>query len=333
MIPLLLMFGWVAVSCLWADHAQAASRQMHQIVGVVMFIYIYYSLARNRNLIPFLYFAFIICYLATWIYAQNNILTVIDTSVDRLNDDKLNANTLAYYTFYYTFATFICHEVLHRKWSRFFLLLFYLAIPLSLYTALLTGSRQVLIIQIPLICLCLVQKYVRFNIKSLGLILLFAAIVIIGYEYIGDKFYEGSILQQRSETNIKDDVRLVLLKDAFSVGLSHFFTGVGAGNFLYYTPERNFAHCTYLELFANTGILGAVLFIIPVITFIKKQWSRYRRTKDLCFFTFFVFAVIFAFDNIFYVFYPDMFLMAFFCLVLSHSEQYWKEYKYNHTLI
>lgn len=323
--PLLCMFGWVAISSLWAVHPEAASRQMHQILGVVMLIYIYYSLAKNKAVVPYLYFSFVICYIAAWHYAQTNILSVIDLSEDRMNDGKLNANTLAYYTFYYTFAVFVCHQICNGKWKRFFLVLFYLAIPLTVLTAFLTASRQVFIIQIPLISLCLLQKYFKLNAKSFLKVLIIVVIAFIGYKYVMDTMYEGSILQQRNETDLRDDVRMILLKDAFNVGMAHFFTGVGAGNFIYYTAERNFSHCTYLELFANTGILGALLFIIPLILFVKRQWRRYKLTKDSIYISFFIFGLIFLIDNLFYVFYPDMFLMAFVCLVMSHSDQYWNE--------
>ena len=325
--PLLCMFGWVAISSLWAVYPEAASRQMHQILGVVMLIYIYYSLAKNKAVVPHLYFTFVVCYAAAWHYAQANILSVIDLSTDRLSDPKLNANTLAYYTFYYTFATFMCHQICCGKWKQIYLTLFYLAIPLTIYTAFLTASRQVFIIQIPLISLCLLQKYFKLNTKSFLRFLVIVFIAYIGYKYVLDTMYEGSILQERNEAEVEDDIRMVLLRDAFDVGVSHFFTGVGAGNFLYYTASRNFSHCTYLELFANTGIIGALLFIIPLLSFIKRQWRRYKITKDVLYISFFIFGLIFFADNFFYVFYPDMFLMAFLCLVMSHSDQYWKETK------
>ena len=323
--PIMAMFLWVAISSFWASYVEAATRQLHQSIGVVMLTYIYFSLAKNKTLIPLLYFSFVICNIAAWTYAQTNILSVIDIGIDRLNDDKLNANTLAYYTFYYTFATFICHQICKGKWKRVFLMLFFLSIPLTLYTAFLTASRQVLVIQIPLIGLCLMQKYFRFNSKSILTALLIAIIVFIVFTYVSDTLYEGSLLQQRSQTDVKDDVRYVLLKDAFNVGISNFFTGVGAGNFRFYTEEGNFSHCTYLELFANTGIVGALLFIYPLWTFIKKQWVRYKLSKDTCIMSFLIFGLIFAVDNFFYVFYPGMFLMAFMCLVMSHSNLYWNE--------
>ena len=323
--PLLCMFGWVAVSSLWAVYPEAASRQLHQILGVVMLIYVYYSLAKNKALVPYLYFSFVICYFAAWYYAHTNILTLIDLSEDRLNDSKLNANTLAYYTFYYTIATFICHQICSGKWKRIFLVLFYVAIPLTVYTAFLTASRQVFIIQIPLIGLCLLQKYFSLDTKSFLRLMVIVCIAFIGYKYVVDTMYEGSLLQRRNEIAIKEDTRIVLMKDAFNVGMSRFFTGVGAGNFMYYTEERNFSHCTYLELFANTGILGALLFIIPLFSFLKHQWRRYKLTNDKLYISFFIFGLIFFVDNFFYVFYPDMFLMAFLCLIMSHSEQYWKD--------
>lgn len=324
--PIMAMFLWVSISSLWASYVEAATRQLHQLLGVVMLTYVYFSLAKNKSLIPLLYFSFIICNISAWEYAQTNIISVIDVGVDRLNDEKLNANTLAYYTFYYTFATFICHQICEGKWKRIFLILFYLSIPLTLYTAFLTASRQVLVIQIPLIGLCLMQKYFRFNGKSVLAVLLIAVLVFMVFTYVSDTLYEGSLLQQRSQTDVKDDVRYVLLKDAFNVGMSNFFTGVGAGNFRFYTAENNFSHCTYLELFANTGIVGALLFIIPLLSFIKKQWIRYKLSKDACIMSFLIFGLVFSVDNFFYVFYPDMFLMAFMCLVMSHSNIYWNDF-------
>lgn len=325
-ITLLVMYAWVAISSIWAVHTNLASRQLHQIVGVVMMMVIIVKLASNKYLIPFLYFAYVIAYAASWYYAHTHILSVLDVSVERMSDDKLNANTLAYYTFYYTFSTFICVDFVKSvRWKRFFTILFFISIPLSFYTAIMTGSRQVLFLQIPLIMACLFQRYVKISAKSFVILCFIFISVYFLYKLFGESVYDNSILKQRNDEDIKDDVRVTLLTDALHVGLSNFFTGVGAGNFMRYTAERNFSHCTYLELFANTGILGAFLFVKVVYNYIKQQYSRYKSTSNRLFLTFLIFGLFFAFDNVFYVFYPDMLLISFFVLVLTHSEHYWKD--------
>lgn len=323
-VTLLVMYAWVAISSIWAVHTDLASRQLHQIAGVIMMMIIIVKLASNKNLIPFLYFAYVIAYGASWYYAQTHILSVLDISVDRMSDDKLNANTLAYYTFYYTFSTFICVDLVESdRWKKFFTILFFISIPLSFYTAIMTGSRQVLVLQIPLIAFCLFLRYFKLSTKSLVILGIILVSVYSLYKVFGESVYDNSILKQRNNEDVKDDVRMTLLIDAFNVGLSHFFTGVGAGNFIKYTAERNFSHCTFLELFANTGILGALLFIKVICSYIKKQYARYRFTSNRLFMSFLIFGLFFAFDNLFYVFYPDMLLISFFVLVLSHSEHYW----------
>ena len=57
--------------------------------------------------------------------------------------------------------------------------------------------------------------------------------------------------------------------------------------------------------------------------FIKQQWIRFRSTLDRKFIVFLVFGVIFAFDQLFYVFYIDLWLIAFFILVATHSDAYY----------
>lgn len=329
-ITLFVLYAWIAISSIWAVHTDLATRQLHQIVGVVMMIVIIAKLASNKAIIPYLYFAYIIAYGAAWYYAQSHILSVLDISIDRMSDDKLNANTLAYYTFYYTFSTFICVDLVDTdKWKRFFTILFFISIPLSFYTAIMTGSRQVLVLQIPLTTFCLFQRYVKLSTRSLVLLgVIFVALYFL-YKIFGESIYDNSILKQRNDEDVKDDVRMTLLSDAFNVGLSHLFTGVGAGNFMRYTAERNFSHCTYLELFANTGIVGVILFIQVIYRYIKNQYLRYRSTDNRMFISFLMFGLFFSFDNVFYVFYPDMLLISFFVLVLSHSESYWYNYNLN----
>lgn len=70
-------------------------------------------MAANGNSIKmckYLYVTFFVLYIGAWYYSYNNSLVVMDitSDADRLNDDKLNANTMAYYTFYVTMGAFCC---------------------------------------------------------------------------------------------------------------------------------------------------------------------------------------------------------------------------------
>lgn len=320
---LCVMYLWVAFSSTWATYQDAANRQLHQLVGVILLGYTLTSLSKKLKNIAPLYIVFIISYAAVWYYAQNNILSVISVGVDRLSDDFLNANTLAYYTFYYTFSTFMISQISEGKMKKLSFCLFLFAIPISLYTALLTASRQVLVIQIPLISFLLIAKYMRLNRKSILTLSLLGVLIFAFVTSVGMDMYSGSLLSERNTMTNEDETRFVLLRDAWKVGCAHPLLGVGANNFMYYTSKFNFSHCTYLELFANTGFMGCLIFITVLIKFLKKQLTRYLDSKDTMYIYFFLFGVFFAIDNIFYVFYADLWLMGLYILVLSHSETYY----------
>ena len=263
--------------------------------------------------------------MSVWNYARNNILGDITFGEDRLDDDKLNANMMAYYTFYVTFALFMLGEIVKkRRVNKLCRVSFLLTIPLSFIVAIYTASRQVFVIQIPLLAVLMYRRYF-ISAKRLYKFLFVIAVIALSIYAIPKAWsiYEDSLLRYRNvQTNLEEGVRTKLMIDSFQVGLNHFFTGVGAGNYSAYSFDGHFSHNTYLELFANTGILGIVLFIVLMVKYIKNQYRRYKATSDRMFFYFFWFGTMFALDCMFYVFYPKIWLMGFFLLVASHSESY-----------
>lgn len=317
---------WICLSYLGAEYIEAANRQMKQILGVVLLCVTIANLSRKEKLIPYLYFIYIILFVAAYKYALDHVLdSNFDFSEDRLNDDKLNANTLAYYLFFNTVALFFGGEFFSKKrCSMFFKLLFICVIPVSFLTAILTGSRQVLVIQIPIILFFLAFRYVKVNVKSIIYLFFLLLGSFILYNTVGAKFYENSYLKYRYEMNIKDDERFYLLNRAIEVGMENPLFGVGPGNYLYYNQVKGFSHCTYTELFANTGVVGLVLYMMLIFVFMRRQWLRFRFYKDKMFIAFFFIGIIFILDNMFYVFYTNLWLMSFFILIASHSEVYYK---------
>lgn len=320
-----LLFIWILLSVLWATDVNYAMEQVNQILGSFLLCYIFSQKGQDAKFLPTLYFSFVILLIGDWYYAYKNMFDVMEFGTDRLNDNKLNANTFGYHTFYATFAIFLFGEW-KTKFKRIMRVLFILMIPLSFITAMYTASRQILIIQIPLLVLLLYGRYYKSNRMSMKIfssaILLMLCLVIVPKV---SEIYEGSSLQQRNDIEIKDDVRIQLMKDAFEVGNEYFPFGVGANNYIVHSFNSHFSHNTYLELYANEGVLGVFLYILMLWIFLKKQWRRYRVTSDMMFFYFFVAGIIFAIDGFFYVFYPHLWLISFFILVATHSETYYKQ--------
>lgn len=320
---ILILYIWLCITYFAAVYTEPAIRELRQILGAFIFCYIIATLASEERFIPWLYVTFLLLYIAAFYYAATNI-TNISIQTDRLNDQKLNANTLAYYTFYITFILFMFGELVKNKKSSLPHILFCCTIILSFFVALLTGSRQVLIIQIPLISILLFIRYIKFNLKSIAIGFFIIVCSCILYVQFGSTIYNNSVLKQRSEISLKEDSRPMLIKQAIQVGCEHPITGVGPGNFRLYSSSNHFSHCTYTELFANAGVIGFLLYTYMLLYFIAKQRQRYKRTKDKMFKIFSVFGLFFIADNFFYVFYNEMWLLSFFVLVATHSEVYYK---------
>lgn len=320
------LFALIAFSALYATYLDRATRELKQILGVILISFVFAVNCRDRKAIPWLYFVYFMLYISVWYYAKNNILEDITFGEDRLDDNKLNANMMAYYTFYLTFAVFMLGEIIQKPGiQKMMRLVFFLTIPLSFIVAIYTASRQVFVIQIPLISILLYLRYLKqskryqkaFFILAVIAVSLIAIPVMMGV-------YENSLLQYRNEKEITTDIRVKLFRDALKVGFQHFFTGVGAGNYAAYSFDGHFAHNTFLELFANNGILGVSLFIYLMVKYLRLQYRRFKSSSDKMFLYFFWFGIMFSLDCMFYVMYSKIWLMGFFILVASHSEQYYQ---------
>lgn len=335
---LLVLILWVAVTYFSAVYVEEANTQMKNLLGVFVLSMTIANLSSDKRCVPWLYGVFIILLIQAFVYANSHIMIEgFDTATDRLNDEKLNANTVAYYTFFVTFAIYelgYSFLIKNRVIANIFRLLFFAMYGVSFTVAILTGSRQVLMIQIPLLVLLTFIRYIEgASLKRKLLFVLIAAVACVASIDPITKSYDNSYLKVRSETKVKDDVRALLLQDAIKVGCQHPIMGVGPGNYVRYSFNRHFSHCTYTELFANTGIIGVLIYVSLLLMFITSQWKRFWKYRDKTYLVFLVCGLIYLFDNFFYVFYVDLWLIGFFILLTSHSETYFNYKKYNYETV
>lgn len=168
-------------------------------------------------------------------YAYTHILTFqFDIASNRLDDDRLNANVLANYTFYATFALFVMGEILNKRiLCKIFKIVFLLMIPLSFIIALFTASRQVLLVQIPLIVILLYLRYLRSKTLKMRFVFIIGVVVCAVFSLdIISETYDNSFLKTRNEKNIEEDGRFKVLQEAIEVGRENPIVGVGPGNFI-----------------------------------------------------------------------------------------------------
>ena len=327
---LIILYLWVMFSMLFSSNLAISSGHITQMMGCVLLSYIIGVQAKDEKIIPWLYIVYAIIYAVSIHYVVTNILPMMYIGEERVTDERLNGNKLAYYTFYTTFVVFIFGEILQKKYIRKVCrCLFFCIIPLSLWVAYITASRQILVLQIPLIVILLFLRYWKYGkttSKILITVFLCCAIPIV-YSYI-TPIFEDSLLAERSE-DIEDDARLLLIHETIDIGLNNPLVGVGTGCVRLYTTERSFAHNTFLELFAGTGVIGMLIFIGLLWDFLSTQIKRYMATHDKMYMYFLIFGVFFIIDQTFYVFYYAAYLISFMILVASHSDTYYR----NHQLL
>ena len=322
------LFVWDCIAYLWADNKDLASTELHMILGAFLLVYCISIFARKLRFIPYLYFVYVLLYLSAWNYAIHNIFTVMVDDSDRLNDEMLNANTMAYYTFYVTFLSFMLWQITKNRWvKRLWGISFWLMLPISFGVSLLTASRQVIIIQIPLYGMLLYERYIRgVQIKKKIQFSIAAVFVIVAISGQILNIYENSFLKQRAEKNVADDSRMELVHDATKVALRNMPLGVGSANYQGVSCRRQISHNSYLEAFVNMGIVGLILYAALMASFTIRQWKRYKRYEDKMYFYFFTFGLIYVLDGVFFVFYNAIWLISFFMLVAAHSETYYSEH-------
>lgn len=324
---------WLLFTTIFAFNTESALREMRQVLGAFLLSYIVSFGATDSKMRPWMYVAFITLYLSALFYAYTHILYVgwDIGGQDRLNDDVLNANKLAYYTFYATIAFYMLAELITKKKiiNKSFRVLFLSMIPLSFGIALMTASRQVLIIQVPTILMLGYIRYFKNKSSKRTILTLFVVIgvALFAASRVSD-IYNDSYLAERNEKSLAEDSRPKLMANAIQVGFDNPVVGVGPGCFYLVSYNHHYSHCTYTELFANTGFIGFLLYFILVFRLLILNFRRYRRSKDLHYLVYASFALMFIIYNFFYVFYKDIWLTAFFFLVASDSESYYNNQKY-----
>lgn len=318
---LFVLYFWFLISSFFSVDVNESFLQVKRTVATFLLCTVFASIGKKRPVVG--YVIYLLFFIALLYYAYFNILSIIDVSEERMQDDNVNANMFAYYTSFTTFALFILSYCSTNK-KRLFNVLFLGMIPLSFIVALLTGSRQILLVQIPLIVSLVGVKYVR-NGKGVLVFSLIILVAILLFFSFGEGMYEHSTLAHRNELSVGDDERTFLIKDAFRVGFNNIVLGVGPGCYKLVNPTHHYAHCAYAELIACSGLPALAIYVSMLIIFIKTQIKRYYASKNRLFLSFALFGVIFSFQNLFYAFYLLPWLMSFFVLVSSHSNSIFKK--------
>lgn len=325
-----IWFLWVAFTCVTAIRPNLAFQNLKTIAGGVMMSLIYYLFSHKEKLLPYLYAVFIVILMAE-LYYVSAAFDVIDLGVDiRANDEKLNANTIAYMCFYSICSVYYIGDLVKNKSiARLLKMSFFAMIPVVIYVSFITASRQVLPTSLAVWVFLFYQRYLkgsRKSINTLFIIIVVSIAAVVLYDKVFQSLYSGSMLALRTEETDATDTRFLIIKEALRVSSDYLIFGVGSGNFVHMNQYHIFTHNSYLEMLVSSGILGLILYVAVIYKFLKNQMLRYRATRDSAFITFFAVGVLWSIYNFLYVFYVGVYLMPFLFLMMGHSDYLYRKY-------
>lgn len=320
-------FVWVVFTCFTAINTSYSLHLLKTITGGVMMSLIYYLLSHNRKILPYLYAVFVVILFAEIYYASTTFVG-LNLGVDaRANDEKLNANGLAYMTFYSICSIFFLGELTkNNKLSYIFKIAFFLMVPVAVFVSFITASRQVLPTSLSAWLLLFVQRYFRkLNFKTILVVLIIGIVGYYLYNHIFESLYSDSLLALRTERTDESDTRFLIIKEALQVSSGNLIFGIGPGNFVHVSRLEIFSHNSFVEILVSSGLLGLILYIAILYRFLRQQIRRYRITKDTTFYSLFLIGLIWSGYNLLYVFYVGVYLIPFLFLMMGHSDSRYNE--------
>lgn len=170
---------------------------------------------------------------------------------------------------------FLQRNFFHRIKAIFVILSFVIAIFLSLSRGQLIVSLFMLFVM-PLIYALLTKA----NLKAVFKFMIVALVITTIWLIVFNNFLQGNYqLLIKRFYNVAESERFELAKYAWSTVKAHPFTGVGLGNFKFFSPEGVHAHNAFLNIFAELGLLGFVLFSFILFQPAFGYLKLYKRVK------------------------------------------------------
>lgn len=325
-LPYLLLIFWMLLSSLVNENQSDSMRRMIPVVASFLLSFSAYALALRGNNAKVLYMSYCVFFVVLMVslFREGGVVADFDYGDEsvRTQSLKMNANSYAYYSFFLIMSVRMLLEEKKNKPNMTGRVLVYLVlIAIGCYTSLLTASRQVMYIEIPLVALFIYVDFIKSGEKTgrkmFYVVLLMLAVVMFLPVFMS--YYEKSFLASRSQIGFNEDTRSRMIIQAFHLALENPLFGVGLG------ADITFSHCTYAHLASRCGLMAFVIYSYMLLKFIFIQWGRYLIKKDNTYLLFFFCGLFYALGNIVYSYIDGPFMMSMLFILAGDSERYYRE--------
>lgn len=238
--------------------------------------YISFRLENFSWILNLFYLFALLCALTTIFNGQDYKTEVVVKTMGKNN----NPNTLGVLMVFGIFATIFQKKAFMKNF-----ILKYLSILIFLYVILLSGSRKSLFAGGGLFVFWVIEYFIESRKEKLTLKKLFIVgtiilsivgiVIYILNVYVGLSGFERLLLLFKEGGT---SIRLELMDMAVQYWKSSPIFGIGLDQFRILNTYGYYSHSTYFEILSCTGILGLLLFFIPLIkllfTSIKKSLGK-----------------------------------------------------------
>ena len=318
----LFVLFWIFLSSIVNPH-DAALDEIIPIIASYLLSFSIYSIAYRNNKYNGIFLSYIalFAFLLYMNITSENFTSNFSYSneLERMNNNILNANEFAYYSLYAIMSIgILIHTVRYKIRPIYILAIYCVCGYISLYVALMTASRQVLALNIPMLILFSYIDFFKNGGNKRNIVILLGAMIIILLLPYMQNMFNDSYLATRSEVGFQDDVRNYILIEAIYQGFDNPMFGLGLG------AKTFFSHCTYTHILSRCGFPAAIGFIILIIKCLWEQFKRYRITKKINFLLYFFCISIIFVGHFLYSYIDQPFLMPIMFAIIGISDREFK---------
>lgn len=313
----LFIIIWMLCSSILNANMMESLRLMVPIIATFLVSMSVYAITRMNRNAPMLFLVYVLLFAMLMIMnvLSSGFTTDFDYSneLERRGNSVLNANEYAYYSLFAIIGWRIYFLIKNVSLNRFILLsLYLLSASVSFFVALMIASRQVLILQIPILLFFFYLDFVKGK-RNKSFAVILAIIIVIASPFVIHQ-YDNSYLATRSEVGFQEDARSDLIINAIDEGMANPILGIGLG------ANVHFSHSTYTHLLSRSGIPALIAFVLIIGKCIFEQWRRYIRLKQSRFLLYWGCLIIIAIGNFTYSYLSDPFLMPIMFAIIGCSE-------------
>ena len=189
-----------------------------------------------------------------------------------------NPNSFAYQLLFVIFAIFCFWESKSSLRQRIFLSsIIAIAIIGVIYSASRKGFFGILAFMLLWFYFCQGRRFPKKPIRVLIILLILSGLAYFITDYVTSKTYLGIRLNNLWSYRIISGSRIELYQEGFDIIRKHPTFGIGLDQFRTFSSSGKYSHSDYIEVAANTGIIGFVLYFSIYVVL----WLRLNRIKRM----------------------------------------------------